>query len=89
MAIAKEIKEQIKKDYQQHESDTGSVEVQVALLTRRINDITAHLQQFKKDHHSRRSLLIMVGHRRGLLDYLKKKDYDRYQTLIQKLNIRR
>ncbi|MEW6536349.1 MAG: 30S ribosomal protein S15 [Candidatus Auribacterota bacterium] len=89
MAITKEIKEQIKKEHQLHESDTGSVEVQVALLTRRINDITAHLQQFKKDHHSRRSLLIMVGQRRGLLDYLKKKDYDRYQALIQKLNIRR
>ncbi len=89
MSLTKESKEQIKKEFQLHEKDTGSVEVQVALLTRRINDITAHLQQFKKDHHSRRSLLIMVGHRRALLDYLKKRDYERYQTLIKKLKIRR
>ena len=89
MALSKEIKEQIKKEFQVHESDSGSVEVQVALLTRRIIDLTAHLQQFKKDHHSRRSLLMMVGHRRSLLDYLKKRDFGRYTDLIKRLNIRR
>lgn len=89
MSLTKEVKDQVKNEFQQHPTDTGSVEVQVALLTRRINDVTAHLQQYKKDHHSRRSLLIMVGHRRALLDYLKKKDFERYQALIKKLNIRR
>lgn len=89
MALTKELKEQIRQEFQHHETDTGSVEVQVALLTRRINEMTAHLQQFKKDHASRRSLLIKVGKRRALLDYLKGKDFERYKTLIQRLNIRR
>ncbi len=89
MALTKDLKEQIKKDFQTHETDSGSVEVQVALLTKRINDLTEHLKKYTKDHHSRRSLLIMVGHRRALLDYLKKKSFDRYQSLINKLNLRK
>jgi len=89
MALTKELKDQIKKEFQTHESDSGSVEVQVALLTKRINDLTEHLKKFIKDHHSRRSLLIMVGHRRALLDYLKKRSSDRYQNLINKLNLRK
>ena len=72
-----------------HEGDTGSPEVQVAVLTRRINDLTEHLKFHKNDHHSRRGLLKMVGHRRGLLNYLKKKDIERYRTLIAKLGIRK
>ena len=89
MALTKDLKDQIKKDFQKHETDSGSVEVQVALLTKRISDLTAHLQNFKKDHNSRRSLLMMVGQRRALLDYLKKKSFDRYKELIGRLNIRR
>ena len=72
-----------------HEGDTGSPEVQVAILTRRINDLTEHLKIHKKDHHSRRGLLKMVGRRRGLLDYLRRKDVERYRTLIAKLGIRK
>ena len=72
-----------------HETDTGSPEVQVAVLTKRINDLTEHLKTHKKDHHSRRGLLKMVGQRRGLLDYLKKNDIDRYRALIEKLGIRK
>ncbi len=72
-----------------HEGDTGSPEVQVAILTKRINDLTEHLKIHKKDHHSRRGLLKMVGHRRNLLGYLKKKDIERYRTLIAKLGIRK
>ncbi len=72
-----------------HENDTGSPEVQVAILTRRINDLTAHLKIHKNDHHSRRGLLKMVGHRRNLLNYLKKKDINRYRAIIEKLGIRK
>ena len=72
-----------------HEGDTGSPEVQVAILTRRINDLTEHLKIHKKDHHSRRGLLKMVGQRRGLLNYVKKKDVERYRTLIAKLGLRK
>ena len=72
-----------------HENDTGSPEVQIAILTRRINDLTEHLKVHKKDHHSRRGLLIMVGHRRILLNYLKKKDINRYRAIIEKLGIRK
>jgi len=72
-----------------HEGDTGSTEVQVAILTKRINDLTEHLKIHKKDHHSRRGLLKMVGHRRNLLAYLKKKDIERYRALIAKLGIRK
>ena len=72
-----------------HEKDTGSPEVQIAILTRRINDLTEHLKTNKKDHHSRRGLLKMVGKRRNLLGYLKKKDIERYRAVIEKLGIRK
>jgi small subunit ribosomal protein S15 len=72
-----------------HENDTGSPEVQIAILTRRINDLTEHLKIHKKDHHSRRGLLKMVGHRRNLLNYLMKKDIERYRATIAKLGIRK
>ncbi len=72
-----------------HENDTGSPEVQIAILTRRINDLTEHLKVHKNDHHSRRGLLKMVGHRRNLLNYLKKKDINRYRAIIEKLSIRK
>ncbi len=72
-----------------HENDTGSPEVQVAILTKRINDLTEHLKTHKKDHHSRRGLLKMVGKRRNLLNYLKSKDIERYRVLIEKLGIRK
>ena len=71
-----------------HEGDTGSPEVQIAILTKRINDLTGHLKTHKKDHHSRRGLLKMVGHRRNLLVYLYNKDIERYRALIKKLGIR-
>ena len=71
------------------ESDTGATEVQIAMLTRRINDLTEHLREHKHDHHSRRGLLMLVGRRRRLLDYLKAKDFSRYETLIGRLNLRR
>jgi small subunit ribosomal protein S15 len=71
-----------------HDGDTGSPEVQIAILTKRINDLTEHLKFHKKDHHSRRGLLKMVGHRRGLLGYLRKKDIERYRALVAKLGIR-
>jgi len=72
-----------------HENDTGSPEVQIAILTKRINDLTAHLKIHKKDHHSRRGLLKMVGHRRNLLQYLMKKDINRYREIIAKVGIRK
>lgn len=75
--------------FRAHENDTGSPEVQVALLTQRISHLTEHLKVHHKDHHSRRGLLMMVGKRRSLLDYLKRKDLDRYQNLIQTLGLRR
>lgn len=75
--------------FQQHDSDTGSPEVQVALLTQRISHLTEHLKVHHKDHHSRRGLLKMVGQRRSLLDYLKRKEYGRYKELIQTLGLRR
>ena len=75
--------------YAQHKGDTGSPEVQIALLTKRINDLTGHLKEHKKDHHSRRGLLMMVGHRRNLLNYLQKKDIERYRSLIARLGIRK
>ena len=87
--ITKEIKEQIIKDYQLKEGDTGSPEVQIALLTYRINDLNEHLKVHKKDHHSRRGLLKMVGQRRSLLAYLKENDLERYRTLIARLGLRK
>ena len=82
-------KASIKQDYQLHERDTGSAEVQVALLSKRIQDLTQHLQGHKKDHNSRRGLIVMVSKRRRLLDYLGKKDEARYQKLIERLGLRR
>ena len=87
--ITKEKKAEIMKAYARTEGDTGSPEVQVAVLTERINELTAHLQQNPKDHHSRRGLLKMVGKRRNLLGYLKDKDIERYRAIIDKLNIRK
>ena len=84
-----EEKTEIMKAYATHEGDTGSPEVQIAVLTRRINDLTEHLKTHKKDHHSRRGLLKMVGHRRNLLHYLMKKDINRYRSIIEKLGIRK
>jgi small subunit ribosomal protein S15 len=84
-----ERKAEIIKEYQLTPTDTGSPEVQVALLTERINHLNEHLKEFKKDHHSRRGLLMMVGKRRGLLDYLKKKDIERYRALVAKLGLRK
>ena len=81
-------KQAIMKEYATHEGDTGSPEVQIAVLTTRINELTAHLKIHKKDNHSRRGLLKMVGHRRNLLSYLYKKDINRYRALIAKLGIR-
>ena len=75
--------------FRQHETDTGSPEVQVAILTHRINYLTEHVKVHQKDHHSRRGLLVLVGRRRSLLDYLKKKDINRYRALIDKLGLRR
>ena len=76
-------------EYAAHEGDTGSPEVQIALLTKRINDLTGHLKVHKKDHHSRRGLLMMVGHRRNLLNYLMNNDIERYRALIVRLGIRK
>ena len=89
MALNKERKEEIIKKFQTHEGDTGSPEVQIALLTERLNDLGEHFQKHGKDHHSRRGLLKIVGRRRSLLDYLKKKDNERYQRILQELNLRR
>ena len=85
----KAMKEAIIKEYARHEGDTGSPEVQVALLTARINHLNEHLKSNKKDHHSRRGLLLMVGQRRGLLDYLKKTDIERYRALVAQLGLRK
>lgn len=85
----KEKKTEIISNYALHEGDTGSPEVQVAILTERINHLTEHLKTHKNDHHSRRGLLMMVGRRRGLLDYLASIDVERYRTLIARLNIRK
>ena len=87
--ISKEQKRELIEKFGKTEGDTGSPEVQVAVLTERINELTAHLQQNPKDHHSRRGLLKMVGQRRNLLGYLKKKDIDRYRTLIERLGLRK
>ena len=87
--IRKEIKDQIIKEYATHEGDTGSPEVQVAVLTYRINELTDHLRTHIHDDHSRRGLLKMVGKRRKLLDYLAKKDIERYRALIAKLGLRK
>lgn len=82
-------KQDIINQYGRHEGDTGSPEVQIALLTARINHLNEHLKEHKKDHHSRRGLLLMVGQRRGLLDYLKGSDIESYRDLIAKLGLRK
>lgn len=82
-------KTELKETYRLHESDTGSVEVQVALLSQRVKELTSHLKQFKKDHSSRRGLILMVSRRRRLLDYLRRKDEARYRNLIERLGLRR
>ena len=87
--MLKEEKQAIMAEYALHEGDTGSPEVQIALLTRRINDLTEHLKIHKKDHHSRRGLLMMVGQRRSLLGYIKKVDIERYRSMIARLCIRK
>ena len=89
MSITAERKTEVVREYARHEGDTGSPEVQVAILSERINNLTGHLKTHKKDFHSRRGLLIMVGQRRRLLDYVKTKDQSRYETLIQRLGLRR
>lgn len=86
--MLKERKTEIIKEYATHEGDTGSPEVQVALLTERINELNEHLKVHKKDHHSRRGLLKMVGVRRSFLAYLEKKDISRYRALIERLGLR-
>jgi small subunit ribosomal protein S15 len=89
MALLKEEKDSIISDNARSEGDTGSPEVQVAVLSRRINELTEHLKMHTKDHHSRRGLLRMVGRRRRLLDYLRREDIERYRALIAKLGLRR
>ena len=89
MSITAERKIEVVREYARHEGDTGSPEVQVAILSERIKNLTEHLQAHKKDFHSRRGLLIMVGQRRRLLDYVKGRNQPRYETLIQRLGLRR
>ena len=87
--LTKEVKSQIMAEYATHEGDTGSPEVQIAVLTRRINELTEHLKANTHDHHSRRGLLKMVGHRRNLLAYLQKKDIERYRSIVARLGLRK
>ncbi|AQS59330.1 30S ribosomal protein S15 [Desulforamulus ferrireducens] len=89
MALSVEKKNEIIQNFKTHENDTGSPEVQIALLTERINQLTLHLKNFKKDHHSRRGLLKMVGQRRALLNYLRDRDFDRYRNILDRLNLRK
>lgn len=89
MAITKERKNELINEFKTHESDTGSPEVQIAVLTEEINNLNGHLRTHKKDHHSRRGLLKMVGKRRNLLTYLRNKDVARYRELINRLGLRR
>ena len=89
MSLTAEAKQEIVGKYGRDQTDTGSTEVQVALLTARINELTEHLREHRKDHHSRRGLLMLVGKRRRLLKYLQSSDIDRYRSLIQQLGLRR
>ena len=89
MALETQRKEEIITEYRTHDSDTGSPEVQVALLTERINGLTDHFKTHKKDHHSRRGLLMLVSQRKSLLEYLKRKDEQRYRGLIKRLGLRK
>lgn len=89
MSLTKTKKTEVITGFKTHERDTGSPEIQIALLTERINELTPHFKEHKKDHHSRRGLLKLVGRRRRLLDYLKDTDNSRYKTVIERLNIRK
>jgi small subunit ribosomal protein S15 len=89
MPLTKEAKQEVIEKFGRDSGDTGSPEVQVALLTARINELTEHLREHKKDHHSRRGLLMLVGQRRRLLNYLNRRDVDRYRGLVQELGLRR
>jgi small subunit ribosomal protein S15 len=89
MPLPVERKRGLIEQYRTHEGDTGSPEVQIALLTERINGLTEHFKQHAKDHHSRRGLLMLIGKRRGLIDYLRKRNPERYRAIIEKLGIRR
>ena len=89
MVLSAQVKSEVIADFKQHADDTGSPEVQVALLTHRINQLTEHFKEHKKDHHGRRGLLIMVGRRRRLLDYIKGKSVARYRSTIERLGIRK
>jgi small subunit ribosomal protein S15 len=89
MALESALKKQIMTEYATNDGDTGSPEVQVALLSRRISDLTEHLKEHKHDHHSRRGLLLLVGQRRRLLNYLRNHDIERYRKLIERLGLRR
>ncbi|NGQ94058.1 30S ribosomal protein S15 [Brevibacillus sp. SYP-B805] len=89
MALSQERKNQLIQEFRTHENDTGSPEVQIAILTENINNLNEHLRTHKKDHHSRRGLLKMVGQRRNLLTYLKEKDITRYRALVDRLGLRR
>ncbi|MFZ5649564.1 MAG: 30S ribosomal protein S15 [Bacillota bacterium] len=89
MALTQETKQSVITQHKIHDNDTGSPEVQIAILTKRIQSLTAHLKIHKKDHHSRRGLLKMVGQRRALLNYLKDRNFERYRTLIEKLELRK
>ena len=87
--LTTEAKQAIIKEFAVHEGDTGSPEVQIAILTNRIVYLTEHLKEHKKDHHSRRGLLKLVGQRRNMLDYLRRKDIERYRSILEKLNLRK
>lgn len=87
--LTTEAKQDIIKEFAVHEGDTGSPEVQIAILTNRIVYLTEHLKEHKKDHHSRRGLLKLVGQRRNMLDYLRRKDIERYRAILEKLNLRK
>lgn len=87
--LTTEAKQELIKQFETHEGDTGSPEVQIAILTNRILYLTDHLKEHKKDHHSRRGLLKLVGQRRNMLDYLRRKDVERYRTILAKLNLRK
>ena len=89
MPLANDVKKQIIAEYGSNEADSGSAEVQVALLSRRISDLTEHLKYHKHDHHSRRGLLLLVGQRRRLLNYLAKTDINRYRSIVERLGLRR
>ncbi|WP_425061361.1 30S ribosomal protein S15 [Sporomusa carbonis] len=89
MVLTPENKQKLIEKYRVHANDTGSPEVQIAILTERINYLTEHLREHKKDHHSRRGLLKMVGQRRGLLNYLRENDIERYRSILEKLNLRK